>query len=135
MAEKARRGRTEKPFENRKRTGTLFDFKRSWGGIADLASERNSHKGRADGFFEKTAVARRIQISCYSAHCKNRFVQNFRALGNIQGKHVCPDKNRRRRISAQADELPAPYTGLQNEKELLQGASFEVCGIRNCLQI
>src|SRR6185437_11139338 len=76
-----------------------------------------------------------LRIGLYAAHHAAGDAEDQRARGELRREHVSRDGAGRRRVPAEADELPGPYSDLQELAEELSRVACTLCRAGECLSL
>ena len=114
----------------------LFSIAGRDGGRARALAPEGRLRPQADrGLLARRAPRGRLRPRLLAAHRAARPVEDERAHRVLQGEHVLADRDRERRVPAQADELPVPPDDLQVAAAQLPRPAVSLGGARDGLPL
>ncbi len=108
-----RGGQAARPPQARPRARPVLDRRRDGRRARALAPEGRLHPQADRGLLARRALPGRLRPRLHAAHRAARPVEDERPHRLLPGQHVLADRDRERRVPAQADELPVPPDDLQ----------------------
>ncbi len=131
----ARGGEAPRPPEARPRARPLLDRRRDGRRARAVAPEGRLRPQADRGLLARPALRRRLRHRLHAAHRQARPLEHERSHRFLPGEHVLADRDRERRVPAQADELPVPPHDLQVAPAQLPRPAVSLGGARDGLPL